>query len=154
MKQEQKQIRINQLDRQMLLFSAAKQVPAPSEGWIYAIRTAIGMSLKQLGGRLGMTMQGVKDIERREKEGSITIQKLREVAAALDMQLVYALIPREESLDKMIEKRAVHLAREIVLKTAHTMHLEDQEINQKALLESIERRAAKIKNELPKNLWN
>ncbi|MBK8425272.1 MAG: helix-turn-helix domain-containing protein [Lewinellaceae bacterium] len=77
-----------------------KIIPLPGEGWIYSIRTALGMSLKQLGRRLKMTPQGIKDIERREKDGSLTLQRLREVAAALDMQLVYGLVLRNKHLIK------------------------------------------------------
>lgn len=34
------------------------------------------------------------------------------------------------------------------------MHLENQGIDQEALKEAIEKRAEKIKNELPKKLWD
>jgi predicted DNA-binding mobile mystery protein A len=147
-------LRITQLDKRIALFSGVKDLPLPGEGWIHSIRTALGMSLKQLGKKLNITPQGVKDIERREKDGSLTLQRLKEAAAALDMKLVYGLIPREQSLEKMIEKRALELAKKIVLKTSHTMHLENQSIGQEALKEAVEKRAEKIKNEAPKNLWN
>lgn len=154
MKNEQKRLLVTQLDKKIAHFMGAKSQPLPGEGWIYSIRTALGMSLKQLGNRLRLTPQGIKDIERREKDGSLTLQRLREVAAALDLQLVYGLIPKEETLDKMIEKRARELAREIVLKTSHTMHLEKQGLDEKAIKEAIDNRAEKIKNEMPKDLWN
>lgn len=151
---DQKQLLISQLDRRMALFAGLKGQPIPGEGWIHAIRTALGMSLKQLSKRLGITPQGAKDLERREREGAVTLQRLRDAAAALDMQLVYGFVPKEESLDKLIEKRALQLAREIVMDTAHTMHLENQEIDPMALEEAVKKRAEKIKNELPKSLWN
>ena len=151
---EQKRLLITQLDKKIAHFIGAKNHPLPGEGWIYSIRTALGMSLKQLGRRLKMTPQGIKDIERREKDGSLTLQRLREVAAALDMQLVYGLVPKEQTLDKMIEKRARELAQEIVLKTSHTMHLENQGLDENAIKEAINDRAEKIKKEMPKDLWN
>jgi len=153
MNKEQRHLRISQLDKKIALFSGMKNLPVPGGGWIYSIRTAFGMSLKQLGKKLGITPQGAKDIERREAEGSLTLQRLREVAAAMDMQLVYGLVPKEQSLEKMIEKRAFQMAKDIVLKTSHTMHLEDQGVDQDALRDAIEKRAEKIKNELPKKLW-
>ncbi len=70
------------------------------------------------------------------------------------MQLVYSLVPKDQSLEKMIEKRAYELARKIVLKTSHTMHLENQGLDDEAAKAAIEKRAEKIKNELPKNLWD
>lgn len=150
----QKQLRIAQLDKKIAHFLAAKNQPLPGEGWVYSIRIALGMSLKQLGKLLKMTPQGVKDIERREKDGSITLQKLKEVAAAMDMQLVYGFVPREQTLDKMIEKQANKMAREIVLRTSQTMHLENQGLDEAAIQQAIEKRAKKIKEELPGNLWN
>lgn len=153
MKKEQRQLRIAQLDKKIAAFSEAKRLSPPGGGWVYAIRTALGMSLKQLGAKLGITPQGVKNIEQREADGSLTLDRLRDVAAAMDLQLIYALLPRQESLEKMIEKRALELAREIVLKTSQTMHLEDQGIDQVAVQKAIEKRAARIKEELPKALW-
>ena len=154
MKIEQKRLLIIQLDKKIAHFIEAKNQPQPGEGWIYSIRTALGMSLKQLGKRLKITPQGIKDIERREKDGSLTLQRLRDVAAALDMQFVYGLVPKEQTLDKMIEKRARELAQEIVLKTSHTMHLENQGLDENAIKEAINDRAEKIKKEMPKDLWN
>jgi hypothetical protein len=70
------------------------------------------------------------------------------------MQLVYGLVPKEQTLDKMIEKRARELAREIVLQTSQTMHLENQGLDENAIKEAIDMRAEKIKYEMPKDLWN
>ena len=154
MNKDQKHLRIAQLDKKIAQLSGAKHLTLPGEGWVYALRTALGMSLRQLGNRLGITPQGVKDIERREKEGSITLKRLHEVAAALDMRLVYGLVPIDQDLERMIEKRAYELAREIVLKTSHTMHLENQGLDDKAISAAIEKHAEKIKYEMPKNLWN
>lgn len=153
MNTEQKHLRITQLDKQIALFSEVQNLSTPGGGWVHAIRTALGMSLRQLGKKLGITPQGVKDIERREEDGSISLQRLKEVAFAMDLQLVYGLIPKEQSLEEMIEKRAYELAKEIVLRTAHTMNLEDQGLNQEAVKNAIKKRAEKIKNELPKTLW-
>ena len=72
----------------MLGFASLKQLAMPPTGWIKAIRTAIGMSMQQLGNKLNVSKQGVMDIEKREKDGSITIKSLREIARAMDMQLV------------------------------------------------------------------
>lgn len=152
MTRDQKHLRISQLDKKIARFSDIKDLLVPGGGWIYAIRTALGMSLKQLGEKLGVTPQAVRGIEQREEDGSLTLQRLKEVAAALDMQLVYGLVPRDGSLDKMIEKRARQMAQKIVLKTAHTMHLENQGIDKEALAEAIERRTEKLKSELPRKL--
>lgn len=149
-----KSLQLQQLNRKMLGFASLKQVAMPPTGWIKAIRTAIGMSMQQLGNKLNVSKQGVMDIERREKEGSITIKSLREIARAMDMQLVYGFVPNDGSLDALIEKRATELATQIVMRTANTMKLEDQANSKKRLETAIRERAAAIKNEMPKILWD
>jgi len=149
-----KSLQIQQLNAKMLGFAKLKQVAIPPTGWIKAIRTAVGMSMEQLGNKLSISKQAIMDIERREKEGSITIKSLKEIARALDMQLVYGFIPNDGSLDALIEKRATELATKIVLRTSNTMKLEDQGNTNKRIQKAIEERALTIKNEMPKILWD
>ena len=52
------------------------------------ILTALDMSMQQLGNKLSISKQGIQDIEKREKDGSITIKSLKEIAKAMDMKLV------------------------------------------------------------------
>ena len=149
-----KSLQLQQLNNKMLSFVSLKQVAMPPTGWIKAIRNAIGMSMQQLGNKLNVSKQGVMDIEKREKEGSITIKSLREIARVMDMQLVYGFVPNDGSLDALIEKRATELAKQIVMRTANTMKLEDQANSKERIDIAIKERAADIKNEIPKILWN
>ena len=149
-----KSLQLQQLNSKMLGFASLKQVAMPPTGWIKAIRTAIGMSMQQLGNKLNVSKQGVMDIEKREKDGSITIKSLREIARAMDMQLVYGFVPNDGSLDALIEKRATELATQIVMRTANTMKLEDQANSKKRIEAAIRERSAAIKNEMPKILWD
>ena len=112
------------------------------------------MSLRQLGTRLQMTPQGVKDIERREKEGTITINSLKAAADALGMQLVYGFIPKEELLEKMVDRKAREKAEHIVGRTSVTMKLEDQENSEERIKQAIRELAEEIKREMPGNLWD
>lgn len=149
-----KSLQLQQLNSKMLGFASLKQVAMPPTGWIKAIRTAIGMSMQQLGNKLNVSRQGVMDIEKREKDGAITIKSLREIARAMDMQLVYGFVPNDGSLDALIEKRATELATQIVMRTANTMKLEDQANSKKRIETAIRERATAIKNEMPKILWD
>ena len=149
-----KSLQLQQLNSKMLGFASLKQVAMPPTGWIKAIRTAIGMSMQQLGNKLNVSKQGIMDIEKREKDGSITIKSLREIARAMDMQLVYGFVPNDGSLDALIEKRATELATQIVMRTANTMKLENQANSKKRIETAIRERAAAIKNEMPKMLWD
>jgi predicted DNA-binding mobile mystery protein A len=96
----------------------------------------------------------VLDIENREKEGAITIKALREVAKAMDMQLVYGFVPNDGSLDALIERRAREVAIQIVQRTAHTMQLEEQANSAQILEAAIQEKAEEIKWEVPKFLWD
>ncbi|MND44590.1 hypothetical protein D3C80_354320 [compost metagenome] len=149
-----KSLQLQQLNSKMLGFASLKHVAMPPTGWIKAIRTTIGMTMQQLGNKLNVSKQGVMDIEKREKDGSITIKSLREIARAMDMQLVYGFVPNDGSLDALIEKRATDLATQIVMRTANTMKLEDQANSKKRIEAAIKERATAIQNEMPKILWD
>jgi predicted DNA-binding mobile mystery protein A len=147
-------LQIQQLNSKMLAFASLRKIAVPPTGWIKAIRTVIGMSMLQLGNRLSITKQSVQDMERREKNGSVTIRALREAAKALDMQLIYGFVPNDGSLEALIERKAKELATRIVLRTSNTMKLEDQENSKQRIEKAIEERAFAIKNEMPKILWD
>lgn len=143
-----------QLDRKIYPFSSLQQTIVPPSGWIKAVRNALGMSLEQLGGKLGVSRQAVRQIEEREREGSVTIQTLREVAQALDMKLVYGFVPNDGSLEALVEKKARELATQIVARASQTMKLEDQENTKERLKQAIDERTRELKNEMPKMLWD
>lgn len=149
-----KSLQIQQLNGKMLAYASLQKVAPPPTGWIKAIRNAIGMSMLQLGNRLSITKQSVLDIERREKNGSITIKALREAARALDMQLVYGFVPNDGSLELLIERKAKELATQIVMRTNNTMKLEDQENTKQRIEKAIQERTTIIKTEMPKTLWD
>lgn len=149
-----RKLMIDQLDRKLANLQVLTQVDVPSKGWINAIRTALNMSLVQLARRLKKTPVSVKEMEEREQNKSITLKKLIEVGEALDLQFVYAFLPRESSLEKMIGKQAQQVARDLVMRTSHTMKLEEQENSDERLLQAIKDRAEKLKQEMPKHLWD
>jgi predicted DNA-binding mobile mystery protein A len=154
MKNLNKSLSLEQLDKKMQNFALIADIPVPTKGWINAIRTTLNMSLKQLGKKVNITSQSVKEIESREADKKITLEKLIEVAQALNLKLVYGFIPKDGSLEMMIENRANEIAKQIVLKTSHTMALEDQQNNPARIEKAIKDRAQQIKNEMPKYLWD
>ena len=151
---DRKSLQLQQLDSKTLKFAPLAEVAMPPTGWIKAIRTALGMSMQQLASRLNITKQGVMDIERREKDGSITIKSLRNIAQAMDMRLVYGFVPNDGSLEALIEKRANELATRIVMRTAATMKLEDQSVSTQRLEEAIKQRTLSLCHDMPKMLWD
>jgi len=151
---DNKRLQREQLESRIKRFTPARKLPNPPTGWVKAIRLALGMSMQQLANKLGITKQSVQEIETREKEGAITLKSLREAARALDMELVYGLVPKEGTLNKYIESKARSLAEKIVSRTSNTMKLEDQQNTNKRIKKAIEDRTLKIKQELPKTLWD
>jgi predicted DNA-binding mobile mystery protein A len=154
MKNLKDKLLIEQLDRKFEKLTNIEDVLIPTEGWVNAVRTALKMTLRQLGAKMGITAQSVKEIEMREKVGSISINTLKEVGNALDMKLIYGFIPRDKTLDLMIEKKAYEIAEKIVMRTSTTMVLEDQQNTQERLKTAILDRAREIKSEMPKYLWD
>jgi predicted DNA-binding mobile mystery protein A len=112
------------------------------------------MSLRQLGQRLSITPQSVKEIEEREKNGVISLKVLRQVASALDMHFVYGFIPKDKTLAKMVEMRAYELAKQIVERTSIHMSLEDQKNTEKRLKQAIKEKSDQLTKELPSILWD
>lgn len=149
-----KKLMVEQLDRKLTKLHGLKEVEMPSKGWINAIRTTLNMSLVQLAKRLNKTSVSVKEIEEREQNKTITIKKLIEVGEALDLQFVYGFLPKESSIEKMIDKRAQQVARDIVIRTSHTMKLEEQENREERLQRAMKDRADILKQEMPKHLWD
>ena len=106
---------------------------APRGGWIRTIRQSLGMTMEQMGHRLKISPQGVRDIERREQSETISIAKLREAAAALHCELRVVLIPKP-SLETTIKRQATIKAQEERNRLVHTMQLEGQSEGVKQVL--------------------
>ncbi len=128
MKPEFRQLRIEQLERALKPFVTAKDSPRPQRGWIRAIREATGVTLKEMAKRLHKGPSLAFYLEKSEAEYRITLGNLREAAEALGCQLVYALVPRDGSIQSLSEKRARAKATEHVRAVEQTMALEDQAV--------------------------
>lgn len=154
MKNTKQQLLLEQTDKKIATLKPLQVLVTPPKGWVNAVRIALKMSLRQLGNRMNFSAQNIKQIEEREVNGTISINSLREVANALDMQLVYGFVSKHESLEQMIEKRAKELAVEIVMRTNTTMTLEDQQNSNERIQKAIAQKTAEIKHEMPKYLWD
>jgi predicted DNA-binding mobile mystery protein A len=64
--------------------------------------------------------------EKAESEDRITLKSLRSYADALDCDLVYAFVPRADTLQELTDRRARAAAKANVLGVEHTMALENQ----------------------------
>lgn len=149
-----KKLLIEQLDQKLAKFKDARMVLVPQKGWINTIRTTLNMTREQLGAKLKLTKGAIQKIEEREAAGQITINKLRDIGQALDMQFVYGFVPKDGTIDNLINAKAEKLAQEIVLRTNQNMKLEDQGIGNDKINASIKDLANEIKREMRKSLWD
>lgn len=149
-----KKLLIEQLDEKLTSFRGAGKVLVPQKGWIHTIRTTLNMTREQLGAKLDLTKGAIQKIEERESTGQITINKLKFASRALDMQFVYGFVPKDGTIENLINLKAEKLARKIVLRTNHNMKLEDQGINEKRIDSSIKDLASEIKREMRRSLWD
>jgi len=145
---------VEQLDQKLQPFYDSSKVLVPERGWINTIRTTLNMTMAQLGTKLNITRQGVKKIEESEANGRITLNSLTDVAKALDLKLVYALVPKNGTINGLIQIKAEKLAQKIVLRTNQNMKLENQGIGDEKIANTIKELAAEIKREMRKSLWD
>lgn len=149
-----KKLLIEQLDQKLAVFKGTEMVIVPQKGWINTIRTTLNMTMDQLGTKLKLTKGAIQKIEEREAIGQITINKLKVVGEALDMQFVYGFVPKDGTIENLINLKAEKLAQKIVLRTNQNMKLEDQGISDKKINQSIIDLASEIKREMRKSLWD
>lgn len=128
MRTDFRKLRLKQLDRSLVPFRAAREIPPPAKGWIRAIRQALGVSSGELARQMGTSRQLPLQLEKGEAADSITLRSLRAMADALDCDLVYALVPRAGSMQQLVEARARAEAKQRVLAVEHSMALEDQAV--------------------------
>ncbi|MGH8781000.1 transcriptional regulator [Paraburkholderia sp.] len=117
---------MEQTERALAPYSILRNGTVPPGGWLRAIRESLGRSLRVQAGMLGITSATLHKSESAEVDGRISLAQLRKLAAGLDCEVVYALVPRKP-LHEVVEERAEWIARSEVMGVAHTMSLEDQE---------------------------
>ncbi|WP_415370828.1 mobile mystery protein A [Patiriisocius sp. Uisw_047] len=149
-----KKLLIEQLDQKLGNFKDAGMVLVPQKGWVNTIRTTLNMTRDQLGAKLNLTKGAIQKIEEREATGQITINKLKDVGNALNMKFVYGFIPKDGTIDSLVNLKAEKLARKIVLRTNQNMKLEDQGIGDEKIAKTIKELANEIKGEMKKSLWD
>ena len=115
------------LDKRLNGLRPTDHMASPPKGWVRAIRDALGMSGAQLARRMGITPQSLNGLEQSEASETIRLETLRKAAAALDCQLVYALVPNKP-LEDMVAERARAKALEAIGGVSHSMAMEDQKV--------------------------
>jgi predicted DNA-binding mobile mystery protein A len=130
------------LDAKVTALDVAAFTP-PTAGWVRAIRDALGMTTRQMAGRMGVTAMAIFSLEESERAGTVRLDTLRRAADALECDLVYTLVPRV-GLDEAVHRRALDRARHEIPRIDRTMRLEDQGLDAVELQRRIEEFAAQL----------
>ncbi len=141
-----------QIDSKLMQIKELRQLKADF-GWIKLIREALGMTTTQLGKRAGIDQSRITRLEKAETEGDLKLSSLKKMAEGLDMQFVYAFVPKT-SLESMVQEQAMKIALKRMQKVSHTMKLEDQELSETEKAKVLEDLMQKILIEEPKDFWD
>ena len=147
-------LRIAQLDQILERFRGLENAPKPRIGWLRTVRLTLGMSMRQLGDRLGISPQAVAQLEEREAQGTVTLDSLQNAARAMDMKLVYVLLPEEGSIESMVEARALQLAREYVSDAVQDLTEQEREQAQDRLEKAVLIKALELRGNMGRRFWD
>jgi predicted DNA-binding mobile mystery protein A len=125
----------------------------PPFGWVRAIRDALGMTTRQLAGRIGVDQSRISKLERAEIDDSVTLKTLRQAAEGLGCTLVYAFVPNT-TLDDLVRKRAEEIAERELTRVNHTMRLENQALTRQDLEQERARLVTALLSGNPRRLWD
>lgn len=130
---------LNQVSRRVESIRLGADHTRVRPGWIRFMREALGMTLRSLAEKSHLAIPTIQQAERNEASGAITIKRLRQMAEAMDCELVYAFVPRVP-IQKVLEDAARAKARRLLLAADVHMELEDQRVK-RAMEKRVERLA-------------
>ena len=100
--------------------------PRPASGWVASVREALGITLGEIGKKIGSSRQAVQQLEKGEATDRVTLGALRRVAEAMGCELVYTLVPKSGTFAELAERPVRDRAARDVKSVVHTMMLENQ----------------------------
>ncbi len=142
-------LRRRQLDESL---SKLREINRPARGYIHEIRNALEMSSYQLAERMGVKQSTVMDMEKSERNDTITLRSLERAGASLGCRVVYALVP-ETSLEAIVFQQARNRAQELSETVFRTMALEQQTTAEKEHRELIDELADDVLRKGKRELW-
>jgi predicted DNA-binding mobile mystery protein A len=150
----EKDLKIKQVDELISYIKFQEQVQMPKSGWINLIRTALGMSMRALGERIGLVQSRVAVIEQGERDKTITLHTLEKVAQGLNCELIYFLVPKSGSLANFREKQAYEKAVKLNTYAEQQMKLEDQATSKQFQAENINKLKDEFLRNWPRDFWD
>lgn len=124
----------------------------PKNGWIKAVREALGMTTAQLGERMKIAASNITILENREINKTTTLETMERAATAMGCKFVYTLIPNT-SLEEVVRIQSKKSAKDLIQEIHHHMKLEKQKVNSDVEKEQINELAEEILNKMDSRLW-
>ena len=87
------------LEHQLRPLRRALKARRPPEGWLRAMRQAMGIPVGQIAEYMEFTPKMVYQMERSEQENNIALERLGKMARAMQCDLVYGIVPWDRSLE-------------------------------------------------------
>lgn len=120
---DQRLILLRSLSTKMGNLAKLRNVVSGKQGWISSVRQALGMTARQLAGRLDLSQPRVAKME--INEDNLKISTMKKIAEGLDCDFVYGFVPKT-SLQDTIDRQARKKASDVLSKVNANMALEDQ----------------------------
>ena len=133
-------------------YKNVSSIHTPSEGWLRTTRKALGIPPKVIYERLGITKNEFFRTERAETENTLTLQKLRMAAKAMDCELHYAIVPRS-TVKEVIENKAKRHAVKMLQSASMQMAMEDQVTSMEQIDLQVEKVMKQLIDEKPDWFW-
>lgn len=106
--------------------SGGHNVPSvPKDGWLRTLRTTLKLSTADAAKRAKVTPMAWTAAEKRETEGTISLETLGKFLGALGYSLSYCPVS-ETSLEDKLRKQAYEFVKKEILGIRSTMSLENQ----------------------------
>lgn len=142
-----------QLDKKLSKLKPLLKMAVPSGGWIKSIRKGLGLTLEELGSRVGLDRARVYRIEQAEVNGDVQLSTLQKMADGLGVKFVYGFVP-EKDLEEIVREQAKKIAKKRLSRIDHSMKLELQGVSDEEQEKELNDLIDKILIEEPKNFWD
>lgn len=81
------------------------------DGWLRTVRRLEALSASVVAEHLGVRKREVLRLEVAEKAGAITLGRLRQLAAVMGSEVVYAIVPKETTFEEIAAQEKVEAER-------------------------------------------
>ncbi len=124
----------------------------PPQGWLLSLRTALGMSMAEVAGRVGVSRSAIYQAEKQELSSSITLKQMQKLAQAMGGRFVYAVVP-ETTVESIIHQQAQKKAMALVRNASEHMALENQALTTEENKKRIDELTQELIREMPSDFW-